>query len=83
MRVSLFIPCFVNHYFPAAGIAMTRVLERLGHEVDFPPGQTCCGQPAFNGGYWDEARPLAHRMLDLFAGSEAVVEAWLARRATT
>jgi L-lactate dehydrogenase complex protein LldE len=75
MRVSLFIPCFVNHYFPAAGIAMTRVLERLGHAVDFPAGQTCCGQPAFNGGYWDEARPLATRMLDIFAQSEAVVSA--------
>ncbi|MCB1077201.1 MAG: (Fe-S)-binding protein [Verrucomicrobiae bacterium] len=75
MRIALFIPCFVDHYFPQAGIAITRVLERLGHSVDYPAGQTCCGQPAFNAGYWDEARPLALRMLDLFASADVVVSA--------
>ncbi len=75
MRVSLFIPCFVGQLYPAAAVAMVRVLERLGHEVDYPDGQTCCGQPAFNSGYWDEARPLASRMFDLFAKSEVVVSA--------
>lgn len=75
MRIALFIPCFVDHYFPQAGIAITRVLERLGHTVDYPEGQTCCGQPAFNAGYWDEARPLALRTLDLFATADAVVSA--------
>lgn len=75
MRVSLFIPCFVDQYFPGAGIGMVRVLERLGHAVDYPPGQTCCGQPAFNAGYWGEARPLAARLFDLFESSEVVVSA--------
>jgi L-lactate dehydrogenase complex protein LldE len=75
VRIALFIPCFVDHYYPRAGIAMTRVLERLGHEVDYPVGQTCCGQPAFNAGYWDEARPLALRMLDLFGAADVVVSA--------
>jgi L-lactate dehydrogenase complex protein LldE len=75
MRVSLFIPCFVNQYFPEAGIGMVRVIERLGHSVDYPKGQTCCGQPAFNSGYWEEARPLASRMLDLFEASDVVVSA--------
>lgn len=75
VRIALFIPCFVDHYFPRAGIAITRVLERLGHTVDYPEGQTCCGQPAFNAGYWDEARPLALRTLDLFASADVVVSA--------
>lgn len=75
MRVSLFIPCFVNHYFPRAGIAMVRVLERLGHEIEYQEAQTCCGQPAFNAGYWDEARPVAERNFDLFREAEAVVSA--------
>lgn len=71
VRIALFIPCFVDHYFPRAGMAMVTVLERLGHEVIYPEGQTCCGQPAFNAGYWDEARPLAARMVDLLGGAEA------------
>lgn len=73
MRVSIFIPCFVDQYFPEAGVSMVKVLEHLGHEVDYPRGQTCCGQPAFNTGYWDEARPLAERNLDLFRDAEFVV----------
>lgn len=75
MRVSLFIPCFVDQYFPDAGIGMVQVFERLGHEVDYPPGQTCCGQPAFNSGYWEQAKPLAARMFDLFDKSDVVVSA--------
>lgn len=54
---------------------MVRVLERLGHEVDYPEGQTCCGQPAFNSGYWDSARGSAERMLDIFRHAEVVVSA--------
>lgn len=75
MRVSLFIPCFVDHYYPNAGIAMVRLLEKLGHEVDVPSGQTCCGQPAFNSGYWDEARGAASHMLDVFESCDVVVAA--------
>lgn len=75
MRVALFIPCFVDQYFPRVGISMVRVLERLGHEVEYPEGQTCCGQPAFNSGYWDEARGPAERMLDVFRHAEVVVSA--------
>jgi L-lactate dehydrogenase complex protein LldE len=75
VRVSLFIPCFVDHYYPKVGISIVQVLERLGHTVDYPEGQTCCGQPAFNTGYWDEARGTAERMLDLFADADVVVSA--------
>lgn len=52
---------------------MARVLRRIGYKLDFPEAQTCCGQPAFNTGYWQEAKPLARRFLDIFRTAEAVV----------
>jgi L-lactate dehydrogenase complex protein LldE len=73
MRVALFIPCFVDQLYPRVGIAMVTVLRRLNVAVEFPAAQTCCGQPAFNTGYWDEARPLAQRFANIFAGYDAVV----------
>ena len=73
MNVSLFIPCFVDQMAPQVGLAMAAVLERLGHTVEFRPAQTCCGQPAFNSGYQDEARTVAIHALEVFAGAEAVV----------
>jgi len=73
MRVALFIPCFVDQLFPNAGIAMVTVLRRLNVDVYYPQEQTCCGQPAFNTGYWDEARTLAKRYCEIFAGADAVV----------
>jgi L-lactate dehydrogenase complex protein LldE len=73
MRVGLFIPCFVDQLFPKVGVAMVTVLRRLKIDVDYPAAQTCCGQPAFNTGYWDEARQLAQRYREIFAGYDAVV----------
>lgn len=70
MKVALFVPCFVDQFFPQVGIAAVKVLRKLGHEVVFPSEQTCCGQPAFNSGYWDEARPLASRFVDVFEGAK-------------
>jgi len=55
-RVSLFVTCIVDQLFPKVGMDMADVLERLGYQIDFPERQTCCGQPAFNSGYRDEAR---------------------------
>jgi L-lactate dehydrogenase complex protein LldE len=72
-NVALFIPCFVDQLNPEVGMDMARVLRRVGYAVDFPEAQTCCGQPAFNSGYWDEARPLAERFLRVFGGAEAIV----------
>jgi L-lactate dehydrogenase complex protein LldE len=72
-RVSLFIPCFVDQLSPQVGMDVVRVLRRIGYDVDFPEAQTCCGQPAFNTGYWDEARPLAERFVRIFGSAEAVV----------
>ena len=75
MKVSLFIPCFIDQFYPQVGISMVQVLERLGCEIDFPEGQTCCGQPAFNSGYWDEARAVAEHSLEIFAESDVIVSA--------
>lgn len=75
MKVWLFIPCFVDHYYPKVGISIVNILEKLGHEVIYPEKQTCCGQPAFNSGYWSEARKVTEHMLDAFADAEVVVSA--------
>lgn len=65
-RVALFVTCMVDMLYPEVGMATAEILERLGVEVVFPYEQTCCGQPAFNAGYRDEARVLAERFLDIF-----------------
>lgn len=73
MRISLFITCYNDTLFPRTGQAVVRVLERLGHTVDFPAGQTCCGQMHYNTGYRADAVPLLERFVDQFRGSEAVI----------
>jgi L-lactate dehydrogenase complex protein LldE len=73
VRASLMVTCLGDALFPRVGVATVRVLEALGVEVDFPAGQTCCGQPAFNSGYQDSARRAARAYLRAFAGSEHVV----------
>lgn len=73
MKVTLFIPCFVDLMYPQVGISMVRILERLGHAVECPEEVACCGQPAFNSGYWDEARTVAVKALDRLKGCEVVV----------
>jgi L-lactate dehydrogenase complex protein LldE len=72
-RISLFIPCFVDQLTPEVGLDMARVLRRAGYELEFPEDQTCCGQPAFNTGYWQDARPLAERFVQVFRNADAVV----------
>jgi L-lactate dehydrogenase complex protein LldE len=59
--------------YPRVGISIVEILERLGHRVDYPAELTCCGQPAFNSGYWNEARPIALRVLNCLKDAEAVV----------
>src|SRR5215217_2785837 len=73
VRVALFITCFNDTLFPETGRATVRLLERLGHEVEFPLEQTCCGQMHFNTGYQREAIPLARRFVEIFSPYEAVV----------
>ncbi|HOA74261.1 MAG TPA: (Fe-S)-binding protein [Phycisphaerae bacterium] len=73
MRVSLFVTCLTDLYFPEVAESVVRVLHRLGIKTDFPSEQTCCGQPALNSGYLDEAAAIARRMIDVFADAETVV----------
>jgi L-lactate dehydrogenase complex protein LldE len=73
VRVGLFVPCFVDGFAPEAARATVDVLERLGVTVEYPAGQTCCGQPQFNAGHRDAARELAQRFVALFEPYDAVV----------
>jgi L-lactate dehydrogenase complex protein LldE len=65
--VALFIPCYIDQFYPAIGEATARLLHRCGVPVLFPDRQTCCGQPAFNSGYWDEAHPVIDHFCECFA----------------
>jgi L-lactate dehydrogenase complex protein LldE len=73
VRIALFVTCFNDTLFPATGRAVVELLERLGHEVDFPEEQTCCGQMHANTGYQLEAVPLARRFVRAFGEAELVV----------
>ena len=75
MRVSLFITCLVDQFWPAVGASAVEVLRRAGCEVVFDERQTCCGQPAFNTGYRTEARRLARRFIEVFedGGADHIV----------
>ncbi|MGD0337843.1 MAG: (Fe-S)-binding protein [Bacteroidota bacterium] len=73
MRVTLFIPCLVDSFYPATGIAMVEILRRVGVEVDYRTSQTCCGQPAMNTGYRHDARAVAARWLKVFDRSQYIV----------
>ncbi|MCY0928607.1 LUD domain-containing protein [Streptomyces sp. H27-H1] len=73
MRVALFVTCVNDALYPRTGIAVVRLLERLGVTVDFPAAQSCCGQPQYNTGYRREAEPLVRRTAEAFAGYAYVV----------
>ncbi len=73
MTVTVFIPCFMDLAAPQAGLAMMRVIERLGHRAVFAESAVCCGQPPFNSGYWDHARDIARPILRALANAEAIV----------
>jgi len=71
--VALFIPCYIDQFYPGIAEDTARLLTRLGVPVVFPPEQTCCGQPAFNSGYWEEARRVIHHFCDVFAEHRWIV----------
>ncbi|MDI3419239.1 (Fe-S)-binding protein [Streptomyces luteolus] len=73
MRVALFLTCVNDTLYPDTGRAVVKLLERLGVDVDFPAGQTCCGQAHYNTGYRHRAEPLARHFAEVFAGYDAVV----------
>jgi L-lactate dehydrogenase complex protein LldE len=73
VNVGLFIPCYIDQFFPSVGLATVDVLERYGASVDYPEQQTCCGQPMANTGCNSDARPVARRFLDVFSDYDYVV----------
>jgi L-lactate dehydrogenase complex protein LldE len=73
MRIGLFVTCLTDTLFPDTGKAVVTVLERLGHQVEFPMGQSCCGQMHFNSGYRREVVPMARGFIGAFGGYEAIV----------
>jgi L-lactate dehydrogenase complex protein LldE len=73
MRVALFITCLNDTMFPDTGKAVVRLLRRLGHDVEFPTAQTCCGQMHFNTGYRAQCAPLVRGFTETFDSYDAVV----------
>jgi len=71
--VQLFITCLIDTLYPEVGEAVVRVLNRAGVQVSFPPEQTCCGQPAFNTGLREQARPLAIHTIEVFENTQGPV----------
>ena len=73
MNVQIFIPCFVDQLYPSVGFNMVKVLEKAGCTVSYNTDQTCCGQPAFNAGFWGEAKDVCKKFLKDFSGNEYIV----------
>lgn len=73
MTVALFVPCYLDQFYPDVAIATLELLERLGVDVEYPSGQTCCGQPMANTGCTGDTAPVAQRFVDMFAGYETIV----------
>jgi len=73
MNVQLFIPCFVDQLYPDTAFNMVKVLEKAGCSVSYNTNQTCCGQPAFNAGFWDESRSVCSKFLKDFSGADYIV----------
>jgi L-lactate dehydrogenase complex protein LldE len=73
MNVQIFIPCFVDQLYPQTGLNMIKVLEKTGCTVTYNSNQTCCGQPAFNAGFWDEARSVCMKFVKDFSGSDFII----------
>jgi L-lactate dehydrogenase complex protein LldE len=73
MRVQLFGTCLVDSLYPEVGDAVLKIFKKFGVEAAFPPDQTCCGQPAYNAGYHDEAKGAAEHLLSVFTGTDPIV----------
>lgn len=73
MNVQIFIPCFIDQLFPNTAFNMIKVLEKAGCTVSYNTQQTCCGQPAFNAGFWDDSRAVASKFLKDFEGKDYII----------
>ena len=73
MTVELFIPCFIDQLYPETAYNTVKLLEKAGCKVKYNAEQTCCGQPAFNAGYWDEAKAIGYKFLEDFSDNVVIV----------
>ncbi|MES2652169.1 MAG: (Fe-S)-binding protein [Bacteroidota bacterium] len=73
MKVELFVPCFVDQLYPETAFNTVKLLEKAGCEVSYNAKQTCCGQPAYNAGYWEEAKEIGNKFLTDFSSSDYIV----------
>lgn len=73
MTIQLFIPCFVDQLYPETALNMVKVLETAGVDVEYNTGQTCCGQPAYNAGFRNDARDVCSKFLKDFSGADYIV----------
>jgi len=73
MTVDLFVPCFIDQLYPRTAFNVIKLLEKAGVGVNYNPEQTCCGQPAFNSGYWKETKTLAKKFIDDFPNDRPIV----------
>ena len=73
MKVQIFVPCFIDQLYPQTAMNMIKILEKAGCEVSYNPNQTCCGQPAFNAGFWDDARDVCSKFLKDFDPGKIIV----------
>lgn len=73
MEVDIFIPCFIDQVYPETAFNMVKILERAGVKVHYNPNQTCCGQMAFNSGFWDDAKKLGEKFLSDFSNNRPIV----------
>lgn len=73
MNVELFVPCFIDQLYPQTAFNTIKVLEKAGCTVVYNPAQTCCGQPAFNAGFWDDAKAVGNKFLSDFTGANPII----------
>lgn len=73
MNIQLFIPCYIDQVYPQVGMATLRLLESLGCTVNYPDGQTCCGQPLLNAGHTCELKDVATHFINTFSGTDPIV----------
>lgn len=73
ITVSLFVPCFIDQLYPQTAMNMVKVLQKIGCDIDYNTNQTCCGQPAFNAGFWDDAKEVCAKFIKDFKGADFIV----------
>src|SRR6201992_987802 len=73
MKGEVFVPCFIDQLFPETAFNTMKVLQKAGCEVSYNPEQTCCGQPAFNAGFWDDAKTVGSKFLTDFSEDSVII----------